>query len=195
MQLPDKFTIIIPPQDIAGFPGCLTSLANGDRAAFGWLYRNYCRKVYDYAMLMTNNEHLSEDIVQDVFCKIWQHREKLKVVGDFNAYLYMLYKNHVLDVLRGNQRETRVRQTYFQDTVTRGMLPDEIISHKEMEQAVMRAVKLLPKQQQLVYKLSREQGWKREVIAKELKVSPLTVKGHIQKALGKLREDLRSELE
>src|SRR5687768_12927844 len=115
MHIPDKFNVIIPPQDIACEPGCLERLSLGDRQAYAWVYKNYCKKVYDYAMLMTRNDAMSEDVVQEVFLKLWQHRAKLSFVKDFNAYMYMLYRNHILDVLKGQQKETNVRGEYYRD--------------------------------------------------------------------------------
>ena len=70
-MLPGKFDIIIPPQDIICEPGLQGKLANGDSKAFAWVYKNYCKRVYNYALLMTNNSTQSEDIVHDIFIKIW----------------------------------------------------------------------------------------------------------------------------
>lgn len=182
-NLPGKFNVIIPPQDITCDPDCLERLASGDRQAYAWMYKNYCKKVYDYAMVMTGNEAMSEDVVQEVFLKLWQHREKVRAVENFNAYLYILYRNHVLDVLKGQQKEIRVRHVYCRELAVPCITVNEIISYKEKELAMAQAVKRLPQQQQLVYKLSREYGWKRDQIAKELKIAPNTVKAHIQKAL------------
>jgi len=192
-KIADKFDVIIPPQDIGIYSDCLERLAEGDREAYAWVYKNYSKKVYDYAMLITRNEAMSEDVVQEVFLKVWQHREKLKEVEDFNGYLYILYRNYILDVLKRQQKEKNVRQKYCQDMVAYYVTADEIISAKEKEQALSRAIKQLPSQQQLVFRLSRECGWKRDKIAKELKIAPNTVKAHIQKGLRFLREKI-SEL-
>src|SRR6266496_1881967 len=106
MSLSDKFKIIIPPQDVNCNPEYIRGLANGDKEAFAWIYKNYCRKIFDYAMLITGSKEQGEDVVQEVFIKLWKHRAKLKEVKDFNGYLYMLYKNHVMDVLRRQRIKT-----------------------------------------------------------------------------------------
>src|SRR5688500_14099692 len=189
MSSPSKFAIIIPPQDISCDPGCLERLANGDRSAFAWLYKNYSKRIYDYAMLITANESTSEDIVQEVFLKLWQHRQKLPDVKDFNGYLYIIYRNHIRDVLNKHEKETIVRKVYFRDTSVTVHIPDEILVYKEKQQFIAQAVNRLPHRQKLVYKLSREHGWKRERIAQELKISPLTVREQLRKATKSLKKN------
>ena len=184
----DKFNIVIPPQDIRIHSDYLKRLADGDGEAYTWVYKNYARKVYDYALLITGNESISEDVVQEVFIKLWRHRGKLKGVEDFNAYLYRLYRNHILDVLKGQKKEKNARQKYYEFMQSSSIVENGILSAREKEREVNKAIKQLPSQQQLVFRLSREYGWKRDKIAKELKISPNTVKGHIQKGLRFLRE-------
>ena len=188
MKLSDKFRVIIPPQDIACEPGVLDRLADGDRDAYGWVYKNYCEKVFDYAMLMTGNEAMSEDMVQEVFLKVWQHRKKLKVVEDFNGYLYILYRNHILDAMKRQQKETSVRHEYYKKT--KDIFVDDCIGCKETQQAITKAVQQLPQQRQLVYTLGREYGWTREEIANKLNVAQNTVKAQMQQALRFLKTQI-----
>lgn len=190
MSFQQKFTIVIPPQDIACDPGCLIKLANGDKEAYAWVYKNYCKKVYDYALLITGNEAVSEDIVQEVFLKLWQHRQKLKSIENFNNYLYILYRNHIMDVMKGRQKELSVRHEYCDDVQFTDILPDDIIDGKQALQKMEKIVMQLPRQQQLVYKLSREHGWKRDQIAEEMKIRPNSVKTHLQLALKFLKKKL-----
>ena len=70
MSLPDRFKMITTPQDIACNPDCIQRPANDDRTAFEWIYKNYSKKIFDYAFLMTGNETMSEDIVQEIFLKL-----------------------------------------------------------------------------------------------------------------------------
>ena len=190
-NIPEMFDLfIIPPQDIACEPGMQEKLANGDRNAFEWVYKNYTKKIYDYALLMTRNETMSEDIVQEVFLKLWLHKEKLNTVKDFNAYLHILYKNHILDVLKRQQKEISVRQEYNRNAAAFEMKADAIIDYNETRRVIAKAVKQLPQQRQQVYILGRECGWKREQIAKELNIAPNTVKEVMQNALRFLKKEI-----
>ena len=187
MSSSEKFTIIIPPQDIAVKPDCLKRLAKGDPEAFQWLYKNYCGKVYDYAFLMTGNMHLSEDIVQEVFLKIWMHRARLTSIENFNGYVHIMVKNYTLSHLRNQAKEQCNLREYGKFKSAIASVGNENIEYKEREQILKEGVKLLPPRQQLVYILRREHGWKREQIAEKLKLSPLTVKTHIKKAIKSIR--------
>jgi RNA polymerase sigma-70 factor (ECF subfamily) len=100
-----QFNTIIPPQDIEHHPQCLQRIAKGDGNAFEWLYKNYCSKLYHYILLLTNEPPLAKDIVQEIFLKLWVHREKLLSVSNFNAYLYACAKNLLTDQQRRQQRE------------------------------------------------------------------------------------------
>ena len=183
MSLAEKFTIIIPPQDIAINPGCLRRLSEGDRQAFQWLYKNYSRKVYDYALLMTGDIHLSEDIVQEVFLKIWMHRAKMQSINNFNGYIHIIVRNYTLSHLQGQEREECSLREYGRFKQVTTSVIQESIENKEREQIIKEGIRQLPPRQQLAYTLRREHGWKRERIAKELNISPFTVKGHIQQAI------------
>lgn len=187
MYSPDKFKTVIPPQDITCSNDKLQRLAAGDRQAFAWVYKNCCQKVYEYALMITNNQQMSEDVVHDVFIKLWINKEKLKSVQNFNGYLYRLYRNLLLDKLKSHQREINVRKNYCIDDSINITNANDIMIIKEQEQLMENAIKQLPKQQQIVYRLRREHGWKHDKIARELEISPFTVKCHLQKAIGQLR--------
>ena len=186
--LSHKFEIIIPPRDIKYDPGCILRLANGDREAYEWVYKNYCKKVYDYALVITKNEAVSEDVVQSVFLHLWMKREKLKIVSDFNGYFYMLYRNYILDTLKKEQLEKNVREQYYNVKKTSSNITQETVNYKETETLIGAALQQLTSQQQLVFKLSRQQGFKREEIAEKLALSENTVKVHLHKALARMRE-------
>lgn len=195
MNQHEKFRIVIPPQDITCEPGIVQKLADGDTAAFAWVYKNYCGKVFDYAMLLTNSKALSEDIVQDVFVKLWMRRERLKGIENFNGFLYLLYRNQILDVLRKQKRQKLRCELYCNSEVLM-ITPaaDEVMIAKERNQIIQTEIRNLPQQQQLVFTFVKEYGLKRTKVAEELKLSENTIKNHLSKAVGKLKERLKAEL-
>ena len=145
-------------------------------------------------MLMTGHAELSEDIVQEVFVRLWMNREKLSTVENFNGYLYRLQKNPVLDTLRREEKERAVCQKYFFDKDKPVVTVAEIFEKKEWLQKVENLINTLPQQQQRVYRLSREKGLKRGEIASLLKISRFTVKCHLHKALKFLRVAAENEI-
>ena len=187
MSTKNKFNIIIPPQNIDYEPSCLKRFVNGDRDAFAWIYKNYSRKVLDYVILMTGNKIQSEDIVQDIFLKLWINRDKLATVENFNGYLYRMQKNMVINFMNQQQTEKVSKEKYIFDSLIPITRVDEKLEQKELEENLQNEIILLPPKQQTVYRLSKEKGWKREKIANALNISPFTVKCHMQKALKFLR--------
>jgi RNA polymerase sigma-70 factor (family 1) len=192
MSLTDKFKIIIPPQDIRCNPEYISRLADGDREAFAWIYKNYCKKIYDYALLMTNNVSLSEDLVQEIFLKLWQHKEKLKGIENFNSYFYMIMKNLIIDFFKVQEKErANLKELSY---IMKIEVSGDLLIVKETEKLIDEAIEKLPRQQKMVYQLLREHAWKREKIATTLKLSPNTVKVHMQKALKSLKENVRERM-
>jgi RNA polymerase sigma-70 factor (family 1) len=186
MSLAAKFKIIIPPQDIGSRPDCLLQLAAGDPSAFEWLYKNYCSKIYDYVHLLSGDATLSEDLVQEVFLKLWLNREKLGAVLNFNAYLHTAAKNLLLDRWRKEKREKESIKANFQ-TSSDSYTDADTLGMKEAATFISAAVDALPRRQQMVYRLIREEGKTRDQISKALLISPCTVKATMQGALSNLK--------
>jgi RNA polymerase sigma-70 factor (ECF subfamily) len=182
-----KFDIIIPPQDIEQHPGCLKKIAAGDRGAYAWLYKNYCSKLYNYILVLTTDKALSEDIVQDAFLKIWNNKETLTAVNNFNSYLYTTARNLLLDKWRRKQNE-KIHLKTFAGSLQQEQQND--FFRRDCERTINAAVKTLSPKQEIVYRMIREEGKKREEVSKELKIAPNTVKVTMQKALAGLRERL-----
>jgi RNA polymerase sigma factor (sigma-70 family) len=187
MSTANKFNLIIPPQDIGAYPGCLEKLVAGDAGAFAWLYTHYSRRLYDYAFLLSGDGCLSEDLVQDVFLKLWKKRSDLAGVANVNAYMHMMIRNALHDAWRKSARDKEhlERYVYLQ-------AEEDVEVLLEREAMVGLAVRGLTERQQLVYRLIREEGLTRAQVSKGLGVSECTVKALMQKALRGVRGRMRA---
>lgn len=189
----NKFQIIIPPQDIACEPGLQEKLASGDREGFAWVYKNYCKIIYDYALLITGNNEQSEDAVQDVFIKVWMNREKIREHENFNGYVRLLCRNYLLNVLQSEKNEKKRRRNYFEMNEQTSNSVEEIINGKEETALMKKAVNELPEKQGEVLAL-KGMGLKRVEIARVMQTSELAVRGHLYRGVrfvrGKVREKL-----
>jgi RNA polymerase sigma-70 factor (ECF subfamily) len=183
-----KFNIIIPPQDVQENPECLEQIAAGNANAFAWLYKNYCKRLYDYLFLLTNDTHLSEDIVQEIFLKIWTNKEKLAEIKNFNAWIFFNTKNLLTDKWRKSQNE---KQVFKNIASTQPQTEHNLFHQRNEEKRISNAVTSLSPKQQLVYKMIREEGHTRDQVSKQLKISPNTVRNTMQNALHNLRQHLR----
>lgn len=163
--------------------------AAGDEMAFRLLFDTYRNKIFFYILRMTESRQAAEDVLQDVFLKIWQERTTLEKVDNFNAWLYKLAQNRTLNGLKRMARETLILAELGKLNQEHAS-PDaeEHLASLELQKILNDAVEKLPSQQKLVYHLSRVDGLKHKEIARRLNISPLTVKKHMQQALQFIRE-------
>lgn len=171
----------------------LTLIASGDKSAFRELFCRYQNKVFSAAWKFTHSRDAAEDLVQEIFTKIWVHKDKLQEVQNLSAYIHTVTKNHVFNHLRklANEHKMKTKLTVAEpDTCTQVY---DFVQYRELQQLVMEAVSKLPPQQQKVYQFSRNQGLKHEEIAAQMGISKSTVKGHLVEALGSIRRYLNSK--
>lgn len=172
----------------------LDKVAAGDEYAFAELFQNYHQLLGAFIMRLIKSEPLTQEIVQDVFVKIWINRGVLSGIACFKAYLIVVARNHTLNSLKQIARD-RIRQTAWVDSVLRLAANDQnetdTINTSEL---IDQAVALLPPQQKKVYLLSRREGLHQEEIAVQLNISLETVKKHIVLALRFLKNHLRTHI-
>ena len=170
----------------------LRQIAEGDETAFRNLFDMYWDQVYSAAFLLTKSQSLSEDIVQEVFLKIWLKREELVGVEKLESYLFIMARNHIYNVLKRQQREQDFRK-YILDWFESGReTPELTLLFKESTQLLQQAVGQLTEQQQTIYKMTREQGLSYDQVAQQLNISPNTVKNHVANSLKIIRDYLRA---
>jgi RNA polymerase sigma-70 factor (family 1) len=165
----------------------LKLIADGDKNAFTQLYNNYRNKIYSIAFELTESAAMAEEIVQDVFLKIWVKRTTLDEVTHFRAYLFTLTRNYVFTALKRIARKETVEVNaiqgeplYYHDTENR-------VLNNEYTRILQAAIDRLPEQQRQVYNLIKNEGLKREEAAAALRLSPETVKTHLAQAMRSIR--------
>lgn len=170
----------------------LALVAKGDQRAFTELFDAYYKQLGEYVYKLTESIEVTEEIVQDVFIKIWLKKQSILEIENFCYYLFILSKNQTLNHLR-KQANEKVKQMEWLKQSEEQDLSDEP-NLTEGYRALMDAViEKLPPQQKKVYKLSREKRLKHEEIAKILNISPETVKKHIKLALRFIKNELSSQ--
>lgn len=169
----------------------LTALANDDEQAFAALYHKYHQKLFYFVLNFTQSQQAAEDALQEVFVKIWSERKQLPAISNFNAWIFRVTKNHVLNGLRRMARETLILAEIARDMNPGTEDTYAILSYKDVHAVLKAGMDELPPQQKLVMELSRDEGLKYEEIGTQLNISPLTVKKHAAQALQYLREKIR----
>jgi len=166
-------------------------LASGDELAFKLFFQKNRPRLFTYIYKVVKSREIAEELVLDIFVKIWSAKEILSEVENVDAFLYRMALNKSLDFLRTAAREKRIHQLlnhhmqYEQATATSNH------DLKEYNQQVIHCLQMLTQQQQLVLNLSREEGLTHEQIADKLNLSKNTVKNHIVTALKTMREFIK----
>ncbi|OJV15024.1 MAG: RNA polymerase sigma-70 factor [Dyadobacter sp. 50-39] len=173
----------------------LTDIAAGSEKAFATLFHWYRDKVYSAALRLTHSGFLAEEVVQDVFLKLWVKRQTLVEIACFEDYLFIMTRNHVFSTLKRMARQQQlVDDLQLELPVAENTTYNRILD-LEIEEIVHQAVELLPAQQKQVYLMSKEQELKREEIARTLRISSETVKTHLARALRHIRAYSKLRLE
>jgi len=173
----------------------LSRVANGDEAAFSELFKVYKDRVYSIGLRMMGDGAAAEEIVQDVFLKIWLKKETLGTVEHFRAYLFTATRHEIINALkRLARRRTIEAELFLIDEIGTGDT-DALLLDKEYQEVLRQAVEQLPAQQREVYSLIKEQGLKRDMVAEQLRLSPETVKVHLAKAMRSIRAFCIARLE
>jgi RNA polymerase sigma-70 factor (family 1) len=163
----------------------LLSLAKGNDNAFASVFHHYRHRIYAIAFRLLGSTSQAEDTVQDVFLKMWLKRQELHEISHFKAYLFTVTRNHIFTALKLLARE-QLMESELSVTMVSNMKEAAIIQ-KEYEQILLKAIAQLPPQQELIYKLSKEEGLKRNEIADRLQLSPETIKVHLAHAMRSIR--------
>lgn len=156
----------------------LLQVAQGNEKALSELFYQYHHHLGIYIYQLTSSRELAEEIVQDVFLKIWTNRESLAQIDNFKTWLFVIAKNHALNCLRKLVRERMQRQQWV--NIQESELLLEETNGEEQFQLIDQAISQLPPQQKKVFILSRYRRLKYEEIARELNLSRETVKSYLQ---------------
>lgn len=170
----------------------LRQVASGDESAFNTLFERYRNKLYHYMLGVTKSPEISEEIVMDVFVKLWVGRELLSDIRQLDRFLHKVAYHKAVDFLRAASRQARLQQAYIARIDPEPEKPaDALLIDAETRQLLLDAIRQLPPQRKLIYQLSREEGLTHEQIAEALNLSRSTVKNSIVSATKSISAYLR----
>lgn len=171
----------------------LLHISQGDETAFRQLYNLYINRLYAYVSALTRRKDLTEDLIQNIFLKLWHRRTTLTSINDFSAYLFRMAKNDVITAVRQAALEHAMLQKGLPAAAPE-QLPDDQLQEAQLRDAWEKAIQELPPQQQKIYVLQKQYGWKINDIAKHLNLSSLTVKRHLALSKQSVRENMARKL-
>lgn len=167
----------------------LAALKQGDQTAFIEIYDRYWDKLFSMAGHKLEQLEDAEEVVQNIFISLWNRRQTLTITSTLNSYLAVSVKYRVIKVL-----EKQHYQKKYRDSLGREVMLDdstrEWLEFTALKEQLEQLVKALPDKCQLVYRMSREEGFSQKEIAGKLDISEKTVEAHMGKALKAIRSGL-----
>jgi RNA polymerase sigma-70 factor (ECF subfamily) len=159
-----------------------------DEAALTMIYRRYWQSLFKAAYNILKDRQACEDIIQELFIKLWDCRAEVEIAISLKAYLYASVRYGVYRQIRTGS----VKSEIFDDLIERLHTPatHNSIEHKELLLQINQVIDTLPEKCREVYKLSREECLSHKEIALQLNISTKTVENHLTKALRELRGSL-----
>ncbi len=171
----------------------LLKVAEGNEAAFRQLFLHWHQLLAGYILRITESRELTEEIVQDVFMKIWMVRETMPEINNFKHFLLVISRNHAFDALKKQFKELQLKRAWDKENK-----PDLYIASEEAvavhSSLIEQAIDSLPHRRKEVYLLSRHQRLTYQEVADRLNISKESVKTHLKLATVSISDFIRSRL-
>ncbi len=172
----------------------LSGLKNGNKKTFEEIYRLYFIPLSYYCVAYVGNMDEAEEIIQNLFLRLWIKRKEIVINSSLKAYLYRSVQNDALNYL--NHEKIKEKYFTYKEKVKDNF--NDNVQHKleneELEILIKRALLMLPEKRREIFELSRFEGLKYAEIAKKLSVSIKTVETQMSRALKSLRKMLKDYL-
>lgn len=168
-------------------------IIDGNEKAFRKLYDTYSGSLYAYCFSILKSKTYSEEIIQDVFLKVWSHRKNLDPDLSFKSYIYTITRNLSFNFLSKAANNKNLREEIFYKSQNSYNSTEDYMANVEYTILKNNAIETLPPKCKLIFQMSRNEGKSYKDISKELGISISTVKGQMGKALGIMRNFLQTK--
>ena len=167
-----------------------------DKSTFKGLFDDHYRPLCNVAFRISGDLDQAEDIVQDVFLKIWNQQDLLNVDQNIKSYMYTMVRNHALEIIRRQQLGARITDEilYLHTAANSDAIDDNEIEKYLILDRIYISIRQLPPKCSEVFTLSKVNGLTYVQIAEKMNISVKTVENHMGKALRLMRELLTKSL-
>lgn len=168
------------------------SISTGDETALKDLYDAYAGKLFHFAYAIVHSKEMAEEIIEDVFIKVWQKRSHIVAIENLTFYLFITTKNIACNYLRKYKRRKNIcldelSLPYYYINVS----PEDVFITSETLQGINKAINELPPQCRIIFKLIKEDGLKYKDVAALLNLNIKTIENQMGIALKKLHASIQ----
>lgn len=160
--------------------------AESDEAAFAELFRDQYARLFRFSMQYVETPEAAEEIVSDIFLKLWKYRGHLHTVKNPESYLFIGVKNQSLNYIKQYSRYKITSADDLLQQLASTDSPPQMIEWKELRFRLDQTVAELPEQCRTIFRLVKEEGVKPQQVAKILNLSVRTVETQLYRAMKRL---------
>lgn len=165
-------------------------LLEGDENAFTQIFHHYGKKVFLFVFKKTKSATIAEEIVQEIFLKLWENKHRLIHIENYQSYIYTMAINKVYDYFRQIANNKKLIEGLWAQIEEMKNMSEEIILQKEYTTIIQEAVENLSPQRKIIYLMSRQQNLSHSQIASRLNIAPSTVNNQLTEALRSIKRHL-----
>lgn len=171
----------------------LEAIANGNEIAFKTIYDAYFKKLSAYLYKLCKSNDATEEMVNDVFLKIWKNKSSLSHIESFEAYLFTMARNKAIDYLRKLAKDTNLITELTAQIQESHNEIEEKFDATALQKLIEQSLTQLSDQKRKIFKMSKEEGYSYDEIAAEMQLSKSTIKNHLSETLKHLKKQVDPE--
>jgi len=168
----------------------LKELSKDHESPLEELFNYYYPRLFEFSRSFLKLEQGIDDILQEVFIRIWQNRKKIKDPATFNSYIFTITRNLLLNELRSRLNQESLKDEIRQLSTAQEYTSLDQIQYKDLKNRVDEIIGELPERQKEIFILSRTEGLSHKEIAEKLQITTKTVEYHISLAIKFLKTNL-----
>ena len=165
----------------------------GEKKAYQKLFERYAPKIHQFSLSYLKNEEDAEELVQDVFLKIWEKREILDASQNIKAYIFKIAVNTIYDFIRYKNIESAFSDFAKVNFNRSSNDTWDTVVFEEMKTTLNGLIAKMPEQRKRIFRLSKTKGLTNDEIAQKLNLSKRTVENQLYRAIIFLKEHLKNE--
>ena len=168
----------------------LLSIKEGNREAFTQLYHRYSVRLYQNLLPLVKSPQIAEEIIQDLFVKVWEKRAGIQIQGSMVHYLFRIGENLVYDFFRhaAQDRKLKAQLSYYMSTDD--PIAEWYLDMEQKEELLGKAIEQLPPQRQRIFRLCKLEGKSYQEVSLQLGISISRINDHIVKAIKTIQKHM-----